>query len=133
MRNENILDEGGTTPESLLPLIKKEFFTFRNGIVSDTLRRSGWPHNVIFGLQLPEINAVAAKTAELLPANELPALARLLWNDREVRESRLLACSLLREAGRRGIAKPEILKVAGELRNSLRCREEEDILAFMTR
>lgn len=33
--------------------IKKEFFTYRNGMLADTLRRYGMPHKVIFGLEVP--------------------------------------------------------------------------------
>ena len=42
-----------------LQSIKKDFFVFRNGIVADTLRKAGMPHKVIFGLQIPQIAAIA--------------------------------------------------------------------------
>ena len=71
-----------------LQSIKKDFFVFRNGIVADTLRKAGMPHKVIFGLQIPQIAAIAKA---LTPSSEL---AEALWNDSEVRESRILATYL---------------------------------------
>lgn len=71
-----------------LQSIKKDFFVFRNGIVADTLRKAGMPHKVIFGLQIPQIAAIAK---DLTPSSEL---AEALWNDSEVRESRILATYL---------------------------------------
>ena len=35
--------------------IKHNFMAYRNGIVSDTLRKAGMPYNIIFGTQLPQI------------------------------------------------------------------------------
>ena len=68
--------------------IKHNFMAYRNGIVSDTLRKAGMPYNIIFGLQLPQIAAIAR---EYGASDEL---ADSLWKDSGVRESRLLACYL---------------------------------------
>lgn len=73
--------------------IKKLFFTYRNGAVADTLRRYGIPHKVIFGLQIPQLAAIARELQFGTPADR-EAAADKLWADREVRESRLLACYL---------------------------------------
>lgn len=69
--------------------IKKEFFAYRNGIIADTLRRSGYPHKVIFGLNFPQIKDIATRIGTD------HQLGLSLWQDAEVRESRLLACRLL--------------------------------------
>ena len=68
--------------------IKHNFMAFRNGIVSDTLRKAGMPYNIIFGLQLPQIAEIARSNEKNLE------LADALWQDSGVRESRLLACYL---------------------------------------
>lgn len=68
--------------------IKHLFFTYRNGAVADTLRRYGTPHKVIFGLDVPRLAEIARG---LQPSADL---AEKLWNDRDVRESRLLAAYL---------------------------------------
>lgn len=99
--------------------IKKEFMAYRNGIVADTLRKAGMPYKVIFGLNVPQIGGIARAVA----ADEREALAEELWADTEVRESRLLACWLF---------DPERIpyKEAQGLMDSVRTREEADILAF---
>ena len=97
--------------------IKKSFFAFRNGIVADTLRKAGMPYKVIFGLQIPQIADVARS---LSPSMEL---AQELWNDREVRESRILASYLF--------PVEEInLDKALNLARDVRTQEEADMLAF---
>ena len=97
--------------------LKQNFFAMRNGIVADALREGGLPHKVIFGLQLPqltEISRTIGKNAEL---------ARILWEDREVRESRLLACWLMPAED---LSEEEAIGMG----KSIRSREEADILAF---
>ena len=64
--------------------------TYRNGIIADTLRSAGWTHSVIFGLNLPQITDIARQQ----PAPDVD-LALELWNDRNVRESRLITPFLL--------------------------------------
>ena len=100
-----------------LQSIKKEFFVFRNGIVADTLRKAGMPHKVIFGLQIPQIAAIAK---DLTPSSEL---AEALWNDSEVRESRILATYLFP-------VDETSLEKATWLLGSVRTPEESDMLAF---
>lgn len=97
--------------------IKNQFYSFRNGIVADSLRKGGLPYKVIFGLQLPQITALSRNYE---PDFEL---ASELWNDKEVRESRLLACHLF--------PKDKInLEQALELASSVSTTEEADILCF---
>ncbi len=97
--------------------IKHSFMAFRNGIVSDTLRKAGMPYNIIFGLQLPQIAEIARNNDKNLE------LADALWQDSGVRESRLLACYLY------PLAEVNEDK-AYELASSVQTIEEADILSF---
>lgn len=66
--------------------MRKEFFTFRNGLLADMLRKQALlPQHVIFGLNIPQLCEIAAK------AGEDKELARKLWSDTDCREARLLA------------------------------------------
>lgn len=96
--------------------IKKEFYAYRNGELAGTLRNAGWPHSVIFGLNVPQLAAIAARQ------ERSRELALQLWADRNVRESRLLA--------------PYIFPLdmtsddIEEIGNDVLTREEADMLAF---
>ena len=111
-----------TGKEKLLNAIRKEFFALRNGMISDTLRKGGLEQKYIFGLQLPQIKEIAER---FRPGNddESAALARELWQDRECREARLLACHIMppSEIG---------TEEATEWAENVATREEADILAF---
>lgn len=65
--------------------IKRQFFTYRNGVVADVMRRGGSPYRMIFGLTLPQVSAIA----ERIGIDD--RLSRALWADSEVRESQILA------------------------------------------
>lgn len=90
---------------------------YRNGIVSDTLRKAGMPYNIIFGLQLPQIAAIAR---EYGASDEL---ADSLWKDSGVRESRLLACYLY---DAENMTQEKALNIASTVQTA----EEADILCF---
>lgn len=94
----------------------------RNGLIADTLRKGGLQQKYIFGLQLPQIKAVAER---FRPAtdDEAAGIARELWSDRECREARLLACHLMPPSA---ISAEE----AETWSNEAATREEADILAF---
>ena len=79
--------------ESELAPIKKAFFTYRNGIVADTLRQAGDAHQLIFGLVLPQLTLIAKDvSAQYDNAPEkLSELAQALWENTTCRESQLLA------------------------------------------
>lgn len=102
--------------------IKKSFYTYRNGIVADILRKAGNPHTVIFGLQLPQIKIISDNLIESLNDDQVKEIGLLLWDDNEVRESRILACRLLKER----VTYDEALEMAHSIRN----REEADLLTF---
>lgn len=101
----------------MLNEIKKEFFALRNGIIADTLRKAGMHYKVIFGLQIPQIAGIASK---FTPSVEL---AMELWEDRNVRESRLLASYLFP-------LESVDMRMALELASDVRTQEEADMLAF---
>ncbi len=112
--------------QELTKEIKHQFMTYRNGIVSDTLRKAGMNYNIIFGLQLPQLSAISRSVMEKVSAEEgitALTLAESLWNDKGVRESRLLSSYLF---------PPEEIprEKALELANDLITREEADILSF---
>ncbi len=65
--------------------VKRHFFAMRNGIISDTLRKSGSPFKIIFGLNLPQIVEIADAT------EHTAELADRLWANNTTRESMLLA------------------------------------------
>lgn len=102
--------------------IKKLFYTYRNGVVAETLRRYGIPHKVIFGLQAPQLAAIARGLTFATYA-EREDMADRLWADREVRESRLLA-TYLYDADNTTTDK------AFGLACDTRTQEEADMLAF---
>lgn len=97
--------------------IKEEFFRYRNGIVADTLRKAGYPHKVIFGLGLPQIAGIAR------PIGQDTGLAEVLWNDKDVRESRILSTYLFCAED---IPEERVLSLCGQTRT----QEEADMLAF---
>lgn len=101
----------------MLKSIKHQFLAFRNGIVADALRKAGDPHSVIFGLQLPQITEISRS----LPHDA--ELARTLWQDRNVRESRLLATRIFP-------ADQLTVDEAYDMIRDVCTREEADILTF---
>lgn len=104
--------------EGTIKEIKRQFMAYRNGIVADTLRGAGMDcYNVIFGLNLPQLKEVASRLSPSL------VLAKTLWADCNVRESRLLATYIF--------PKEEVdAELARELMVSVRTQEEADILVF---
>lgn len=121
------MDTTGT--HDIIKDIKHSFMAFRNGIISDTLRKAGMNYNIIFGLQLPQISQIASGVRESVAAShDIPGpilfdTASALWEDSGVRESRLLASYLF----------PDTLvdeELAFALASSTQTKEEADILCF---
>ncbi len=97
--------------------VKRHFMAMRNGITADILRKAGLPYKVIFGLNLPQLSEISRS---LIPSVEL---ASALWNDVEVRESRLLAPMIMpREL--------EDTDIYVRMAHECRTKEECDILSF---
>lgn len=105
-----------------LTAIRKQFFSLRNGMIADTLRKGGLEQKYIFGLQLPQIKEIT-RQFHREDNDEAAEIARSLWSDRDCREARLLACHLM---------PPSLMKEteAQEWAEDVRTREEADILAF---
>lgn len=114
MENQDFTTIGG---------IRREFFALRNGLIADTLRKGGMEQKYIFGLQLPQIKGIATKVCDAIKEGDATQLARELWEDRECRESRLLAIHLMRSEN---TSSDEAIALACDIRT----REEADILAF---
>ena len=66
--------------------IRKRLYAFRNGIAADAMRRAGYPHKVILGVEIPRIAAIAR-----LCGGTDDSLAEALWADPDMREARILA------------------------------------------
>lgn len=98
--------------------IRQKFFVLRNGVLSDRLREAGYPYKLIFGLMIPDIASIAREIG-----GEDLSLARQLWVDDGVRESRLLACYLF---PREGMTYNDAMALA----RSVKTEEEADMLCF---
>ena len=105
------------TTSAIYKDIAKEFYSLRNGIISETLRKSGIPHKYIWGLQLVQIADVSKRYSKD------NVLADELWNHNESREARLLAIHLFNPET---IAQEKAMKLIEEVLS----REEAEILAF---
>ena len=97
--------------------IHQRFFSFRNGIVAKAFHDSGHGYKRVFGLQLPQLAAIAKE------AGFDNLLAYQLWEEKDCREARLLACYLFDPS-----SLPE--EKAIELAADTQTREEADILAW---
>ncbi len=65
--------------------IRKRLYAMRNGALADSLRAAGMPYRMIFGLNLPQLTAIARDfTRDARLATEL-------WNSGSTRECMLLA------------------------------------------
>lgn len=111
-----------TDLQGLIGCVRKEFYALRNGMIADTLRKGGLEQKYIFGLQLPQIKGIAQ---QFRPATEEESysLAKALWEDKECREARLLACHIMPASA---LSAEEAL----EWSEGATTREEADILAF---
>lgn len=69
--------------------VKRRFFAMRNGVIADTLRKSGSPYKIIFGLNMPQLKEIAAEFVNF------EGLAEKLWDNSTTRESMLLAPMLM--------------------------------------
>lgn len=65
--------------------IKHRMYALRNGAVADSMRRMGAPYRIIFGVNIPQLVAIAGDTPQSAQ------LAEELWHNDSTRESLLLA------------------------------------------
>lgn len=68
--------------------IKKDLRASMNGILSARMREAGMPYKLVFGVELPRLQDIAA---DYTPSRQL---AQALWNE-NIRETRILACLLM--------------------------------------
>ncbi|MCH5240419.1 MAG: DNA alkylation repair protein [Muribaculaceae bacterium] len=97
--------------------IRHSFYAYRNGIVSESLKKLYPADAMIFGLTVPQFNEIAARYGKYLE------LGRELWKEKNIRESRLLALYIL---------PPELID-EGEAKSMIRdvrSIEEAEMLAF---
>lgn len=74
---------------NIIKEIKKDFYAFRNGIVSESLRKLYSPGKMIYGLTVPQFMEIAKKYPKDME------LAIKLWGDKKCRESRLFSLYIL--------------------------------------
>lgn len=97
--------------------IKKEFFSLRNGMVADNLKKYFSSDSIIFGLMIPQIKEISERYPKSIE------LGFKLWEDKKCRESRLLALYLLPKDK---IDKDEAKKLFKEVATY----EEAELLSF---
>ena len=69
----------------MLRTLKKQFFAYRNGVLSQQLKAAGDPHAIVMGCQLVDVAAITScygKDSQL---------AQALWAERQHRECRMAA------------------------------------------
>ncbi|RXE62341.1 hypothetical protein ED328_16670, partial [Muribaculaceae bacterium Isolate-001 (NCI)] len=79
-----------TSTFNTMQTLKRRFFAMRNGLLADQMRRAGSNFRIIFGLNIIQLNEIAADYGHN------PALASALWDHSTTRESMLLAPMLWR-------------------------------------
>lgn len=99
--------------------LRHSFFAYRNGMLAETLKSSGNPHKLIFGLNIPQISAIARDCS--LQRDEILRM----WQECASREERLTALYLL-TAYASALSPEECMELADTIKGA----EEADILAF---
>ncbi len=96
--------------------------TYRNGELASTLRSVGYPYKVIFGLNVPQLSSIYRALTKQYPTPHLYSLTHKLWEDINVRESRLLATYMF--------SQDLSVEIAMNICESTLTPEEADMLAF---
>lgn len=79
-----------TSQFNKMQTLKRRFFAMRNGLLADQMRRAGSKFRIIFGLNVIQLNEIAADYGHDRE------FARTLWENTATRESMLLAPMLWR-------------------------------------
>lgn len=109
------------TTDEMLRDLRQRIYALRNGVIADVYRKAGDPHEVVMGLQLPQISGLAREVRAA--GADVAEIRRRLWSDRKMRETRLLACYLTDpERGDLG----EAAAMAGDCMT----QEEADVLSM---
>lgn len=69
--------------------VKRSFYTYRNGVAADALRKGGSPFKIIFGLDIVTLRGISNN----IGYNEI--LAKQLWHNSSTRCSMLLATMIM--------------------------------------
>ena len=80
------------TTFNAMQAVKRQFFALRNGVIADHIRKATGGYKIIFGLNLPQLNDIAASIGKD------SSLGDALWENRSTRESLMLA-PMLMDAG----------------------------------
>lgn len=100
-----------------LQQIKRNFYSLRNGIVADSLKKIYEPDVMIFGLNLPQFTEISNIFDKDL------ALGLALWEDKKCRESRLLSLFIIPQ-------EKLDLETAKKMVRDVRSIEEAELLPF---
>ena len=111
------IDNGQQTTDQVLKDIKKELRASMNGILSARMREAGMPFKLIFGVELPRLQSIAAE----FPQDA--ELAQQLWSQ-NIRETRLLAIMLMP-------VEAFTAEVANSWAETLLTAEEAQVLAML--
>ena len=84
---ENINVPNGN--EELIREIKKDFFSLRNGIIAESIKKLYPEGKIIFGLNVPQFMELSKKYPKNMD------LGFSLWKDKKCRESRLLSLYII--------------------------------------
>lgn len=90
---------------NVMQQVKRRFFSMRNGVIADVLRKGGSPYKIIFGLNIIQIKEIAEDF------NNIEGLSQILWQNNTTRESMLLAPMLMNPSD---MDYDEILKLVDE-------------------
>lgn len=103
--------------QGLLREIKKDFFSLRNGIIADSLKKLYPSDTIIFGLNVPQFMDLAKKYPKDIE------LGLELWKEKKCRESRLFSLYII---------PPSQLdkEKAKEMIRDVKSIEEAEFLAF---
>lgn len=106
-----------THPSEAATALRQRLYLLKNGVVADALRAGGCPYRMIWGLNLPQLNEVAAT----VPHSE--SLAEEMWADSTLREAHLMGPLLYP-----GV--PADIETARRWTAGVRWPEDADILCF---
>lgn len=99
--------------------LRHNFFAYRNGMLAEALKAAGNPHTMIFGLNIPQISAIARE------CTFTPEEIDRMWNEAHSREERLLSLYLMTPCASTIPKEKSMALISG-----IKGVEEADILSF---
>ncbi|MCH5229735.1 MAG: DNA alkylation repair protein [Muribaculaceae bacterium] len=97
--------------------IKKDFFLYRNGIITDHLKKIYPAGTLIYGLNVPQLKELSKKYPKDLD------LSLILWKEKKIREARLLSIFLMPSENLQA-------EIAKDLIRDIESVEQAEFLAF---